>query len=119
MALLIGMQPWGRSLSQQQLLALRDVDGSGRQGWLRGDSSVSAGCGWLEGNMDGSGRVWVALGPCEDGVSKAELMLPEASDSTETEQGPRCRALSAPTWEQVTTQGICAAYSFGDVLILL
>lgn len=69
--------------------------------------------------MDGSGRVWVALGPCEDGVSKAELMLPEASDSTETEQGPRCRALSAPTWEQVTTQGICAAYSFGDVLILL
>lgn len=94
-------------------------------------------CGWLKGGSNASGRMWMALGEygwlregmdspgggctwlCGDGVSKAELMLPEASDSTETEQGPRCHARPALTWEQVTARGICAAYSFWDVLILL
>lgn len=73
------------------------------------------------GIVSGSGQVWMAVGRCRcgDGVSKAELMLPGAPDSTEAEQGPRCHARSALSWEGVTTRDICAAYSFWDMLILL
>lgn len=78
-------------------MALGDMDGS------RGIPVPLAGCGWLWERKGGLGNLWIALEGCGwlcgEEVSKAELMLPEASDCTETEQGPPCHACSALMWE--------------------